>query len=95
MSELVVDWIGGNCPVQAEGTYKGRTFYFRARGEHMQMHIAPMGSDDVFSDDAWYYEEEYGDDGFAAGWAPLADCKDFMGRAFSAFDKEPLSHTQE
>ena len=29
---VVFEWIGGNCPVQAEGTFDGVPFYFRARG---------------------------------------------------------------
>jgi hypothetical protein len=27
-----IEWLGGNCPVQAEGTFDGVPFYFRARG---------------------------------------------------------------
>ena len=27
-----IHWLGGNCPVQAEGTFDGVAFYFRARG---------------------------------------------------------------
>jgi hypothetical protein len=27
-----IEWLGGNCPVQAEGTFDGYPFYFRARG---------------------------------------------------------------
>ena len=30
---LMIDWCGGNCPVQAEGKINGKPFYFRARGE--------------------------------------------------------------
>lgn len=29
---VVIRWLGGNCPVQAEGTFDGAPFYFRARG---------------------------------------------------------------
>ncbi len=28
---LVIDWCGGACPTQAEGTIDGHPFYFRAR----------------------------------------------------------------
>ena len=54
---LEIDFLGGNCPVQAEGTIDGRPFYFRSRGEHWSMSI---GGDDVVYDPEWHYEEEYG-----------------------------------
>lgn len=30
---ITIDSIGGNCPVQAEGSFDDKRFYFRARGE--------------------------------------------------------------
>jgi hypothetical protein len=36
---IVIDMIGGNCPVQAEGTIDGQEFYFRARHEHWSLSI--------------------------------------------------------
>lgn len=71
---LIVDWIGGNCPVQAEGTIDGKRFYFRARGEHWSMEVHPTSTDDYVTwprDDAeWMHEEEWGDEQYAAGWMP-------------------------
>lgn len=32
MEAVIINWLGGNCPVQAEGTFDGVPFYFRARG---------------------------------------------------------------
>jgi hypothetical protein len=42
---LIVDLIGGNCPLQAEGTINGVPFYFRARGGSWSMGIGqdPVG----------------------------------------------------
>ena len=54
---LKIDWIAGNCPVQAEGTINGVEFYFRARGDRWTFII--MDESDNFS-----YGEEYKD----AGW---------------------------
>lgn len=86
---LYIEYIGGNCPVQSEGTYYGRAFYFRARGETMQMHIA---TNDTFTkaladDAAWYFEEDFGDGKFQAGWAEAHECLAFMARAFAAWNE--------
>lgn len=63
---LQIDMIGGNCPVQAEGTISGQSFYFRARGEHWSMGI---GGDPV-GDPDWHLQERWGDSKYAAGWMP-------------------------
>lgn len=36
---LIIQWIGGNCPVQAEGTIDGVPFYFRSRGERWSFSV--------------------------------------------------------
>lgn len=42
---IVVKYIGGACPVQAEGTVDGIPFYFRARGNGWSLSIGvdPIG----------------------------------------------------
>jgi hypothetical protein len=42
---LTIETIGGNCPVQAEGTIDGKPFYFRARGRGWSIGIGgnPIG----------------------------------------------------
>lgn len=55
---MVLDWCGGFCPVQAEGWLDDKAFYFRARGEHWQFHVAKDRShrfvnDRFFCDIAW------------------------------------------
>lgn len=59
---------GGNCPVQAEGTFDGNEFYFRARGDEWQFHVGPDA--ERFGPNEYVAEGEYGD-GFDAGWMPL------------------------
>lgn len=57
-SEMVeVDWIGGNCPVQAEGLVLGKPFYFRARGDSWSMGI---GGDDPCVNPEWFRQEIWG-----------------------------------
>lgn len=67
---LIIDWIGGNCPVQAEGTFDNNSFYFRARWEHWTLTVGcGTGEDSVFSDPIWNAGEKYGGgDPYAAGW---------------------------
>jgi len=53
---LKIDWIAGNCPVQAEGTINGVDFYFRARGDRWTF---------IIMDDSDYsYGEEYHNSGW-------------------------------
>ena len=70
-------WIGGNCPVQAEGFIDGKEFYFRARGESWRMNIGG----DVVLDPEWTYEEDYGDLPFAAGWMTKDEAWAFIKKA--------------
>jgi hypothetical protein len=37
--KIVIDWLGGMCPVQAEGTIEGKPFYFRSRGAHWSLEV--------------------------------------------------------
>lgn len=71
-NQLKIAWLGGNCPVQAEGTVGGKPFYFRARGEHWSMGIGgdPVGhpSDPEDERPEWHRQRAWGDGPFAAGW---------------------------
>lgn len=71
---LVIEMIGGNCPVQADGTVNGKPFYFRARGEHWSMGI---GGDPV-ADPEWYRRQPWGDTPFEAGWMPFEIARGFI-----------------
>lgn len=72
--ELEIEELGGNCPVQARGTYKGMPFYFRARGTHASLSVGSTNDDNAEKADYSYphlYAEvrvtEEGDD-YGAGW---------------------------
>lgn len=54
---VVIDWIGGNCPVQAEGTINHKPFYFRARGESWSLGI---GGTDPCGNAEWEHAEWFG-----------------------------------
>jgi hypothetical protein len=71
--KIEIRWIGGNCPVQGEGTIDGQEFYFRARGEHWSIGI---GGDPV-GEPEWYYEEGYGS-WPDAGWMPEDEARAFI-----------------
>lgn len=77
MTELRVqiDWLGGNCPVQAEGNINGHPFYFRARGHAWTLEITP------YIGDPWTYIEAYGTEPFAAGWMDESEANDLIFRA--------------
>lgn len=76
---IEIDWLGGNCPVQAEGRIDGEPFYFRARGEHWSLSVGSyheictdlaVHGRDVIGNPRWEHEEEWGDGPYDAGWMP-------------------------
>lgn len=73
--------IGGNCPVQAEGTIDGMPFYFRARGEHWSFSVADTPDGPPVEGKGFYYEEDYGDEPYAAGWMPESEAYVFIEKA--------------
>lgn len=79
-----IDSIGGNCPVQAEGTINGWPFYFRARGEHWSLSVAEPGFE-ACGEEVWDYEEEYGDGPYAAGWMEVDEAHGFIAKAAALF----------
>ena len=88
--EVLIDTIGGNCPVQAEGTIDGFPFYFRARGERWTMTVAnkkDTAREELYSGypDTWHYEEPYGDGPFAAGWMEEKEALAFIYKAADLF----------
>jgi hypothetical protein len=78
-----LEWIGGNCPVQAEGFVDGKAFYFRARGDTWQFHVAPS-REEIFDNDVFYMERDYGEGPFDAGWMPEDEALAFIGEAIAA-----------
>lgn len=60
--------IGGNCPVQAEGFFDDKAFYFRARNSAWLIEIGP--GEIPWSCDEWEAEHDWGA-GDEAGWMPI------------------------
>lgn len=81
----ILDQLGGNCPVQAEGTIDGVRFYFRARGSHWEFHVAQTDAD-LFKNELFSIDRSYkpGDD-FAAGWMPQHEAVAFMIEGIAAY----------
>lgn len=88
----VIEWIGGNCPVQAEGRIRGRKFYFRARGDRWSIGI---GGKDVVCDPDWYMEEKYGT-WPEAGWMTQDEAVIFIEKAAKKYISENIktNHTE-
>jgi len=57
---LVIEWLGGNCPVQAEGTFDGQPFYFRSRGSAVTCEVGEwewLGPVYEWPDAGWISED--------------------------------------
>lgn len=80
MADLIINGVGGNCPVQGEGTIGGKEFYFRARGDRWSIGI---GGDVILSPE-WYYEEAYGT-WPDAGWMSEAEARSFIAAASARY----------
>jgi hypothetical protein len=72
-----IDQLGGNCPVQGEGSIDGKRFYFRARGTSWQWHVAETDAE-LWDNSLLYIERSYSDEQFAAGWMPVHEALGFM-----------------
>lgn len=83
--QIDIRWIGGNCPVQAEGTVGGQEFYFRARGDSWSIGIGG----DVVLDPEWGYEEDWGDGPYDAGWMPQHVALQMIGKAVGLYAENP------
>ena len=69
--------LGGNCPVQGEGTINGAPFYFRARGRSWRLEVG----EDANCEPLWYHREWWGDGKYAAGWMPLDTAREMIAKA--------------
>jgi hypothetical protein len=90
--DIIIDYLGGNCPVQAEGTINGRRFYFRARWEHWSLEIAPEGVTGSYGEwpdaaAAWSHEEPWGKGPFYAGWMSKEDARKMIAKGARLFVK--------
>jgi hypothetical protein len=76
--DVAVFWVGGNCPVQAEGQFKGHAFGFRARGQRWSVSVS--------GPDAWSFEAPYGANAFDAGWMETHEAIGFIMDALTLWD---------
>jgi len=91
---IVIEELGGNCPVQAEGTIDKVPFYFRARGDHWSIRVA-MSKFGVWGEDAFYHEELYkGGEQYAAGWMPTDEARGFIQRGAELYAKTQQSEEE-
>lgn len=92
MSErnIIIRYIGGACPVQAEGTVDGIPFYFRARGDEWSMSIGldPVDVSCGFAP-GFHYEEDYGDGPYDAGWMEEDEARAFIEKAAALWTPPP------
>jgi hypothetical protein len=83
--DVQIRCIGGNCPVQAEGTINGEPFYFRARGEHWSIEVEGgfvlEDAEKGIPRHGFYMEREYGDGPYDAGWMPVDEARGFITEA--------------
>ena len=73
---LVIESLGGNCPVQAEGTVDGIPFYFRSRGDEWSFGVG----DDPIGAPEWEHCEPYGI-WPEAGWITEEQAMKFIAQA--------------
>lgn len=81
---IKLDNYGGNCPVQIEGEFDGLAFYFRARGMAWQFHAAAHYGD-IFDNDLFCIDRDYGTGPFDAGWMPLHEAIGFVCDAVTEY----------
>ena len=86
-----VDWIGGNCPVQAEGVVDGKPFYFRARGDRWSLSVDLNGS---LLNPEWSYVEPYGGTEFSAGWMEEDVALEMIEKAIGIYLREKNESSQ-
>lgn len=84
---VTVDTFGGACPVQGEGSIDGLFWYFRARGEHWQFHVA-KDRGHLFKNDIFYCDIEWPDETFAAGWMHPDDAARCLALAVALYRQQ-------
>lgn len=83
---LSIDWAGGACPFQAEGTLHGLPFYFRFRGGYAQLRVEN-------GDDNWYQPlysagAEHGHP--LDGWLDGPEFVELMTRLIGELERAPI-----
>lgn len=90
--DLVIEHIGGYCPVQAEGTINGIPFYFRSRHKHWAIGIGDDPAGIILGwTEGWCRKEEYlgaSPDIPSAGYMPLEEARQIIQRCAEEFVAE-------
>lgn len=81
--KVKIDWIGGQCPLQAVGTLDGHKFYFRARGNRWSFEVGE--NPPSFGNHLFYYEEPFGEEPYQASWMSKEEAKRFIDQAAKLF----------
>jgi len=87
---LVIEYLGGQCPVEAGGEINGTPFYFRARGARWSMSIGLIPLEiccDEGDNGGWHREEPYGKN-FEAGYMPTVEAKKIIERCAKEYLSE-------
>jgi hypothetical protein len=85
LPDLVFEDLGGECPVQGEGTYRGKDFYFRARHESWSLRIdlCPEYYPLRAAFETW---GDYGEEQFDASFMPIEDAVAFIRQGCLEYD---------
>lgn len=91
VGKLIIESIGGSCPVQASGTIDGKEFFFWSRYQVWTFAVAvDAGIDPVdineTSDQGFYLEESYGEGPYDAGYMPIEEAKEIIHRCVEEFE---------
>ena len=84
MTPIVISAIGGSCPFQADGSFYGNPFYFRARHGDWTLEVAAPGEDPVCNPSLFYAD---GDDD-TCGYMELEEAMRIIGGEFVAFTEK-------
>lgn len=79
---VIIDHLGGNCPVQAEGTVDGVSLYFRARGNRWEIWIGDQKHLFALHPDIWSYRQPYRT-WPDAGWMPEIVARMYIAEGIS------------
>jgi len=95
--ELKIDMLGGNCPVQGEGSVDGQPFYFRARGNRWTFSVGPNPVAVLCGDaKGFHYEEAYKpDEEYAAGWMDEDEARRFIEQAAAEYRRAAASNPED
>jgi hypothetical protein len=89
MPDIVIDHIGGFCPVQADGTINGVPFYFRSRHTHWSIGIGEDPVAATMSGHGLYYRcEPWGDGPHDAGYMPVEVAQAFIEQCAKDFEEQ-------